>query len=616
MSDTTVFTARRIHTMAADQPVATAVAVRAGRIVAVGSEVEVVAALGSDAYRNDTTLADHVLVPGLIDQHLHPLLAATTLATEVIAPEDWELPGRTFRAAATPAEYDARLAAAHASAGPDDDWLLTWGFHRLWHGELDRARLDAVSATRPIGVWQRSCHEFHLNSAAVERLGLTEEWRQSKGPWGEMIDLERGHFWELGAMNALLPKLAPQLMSRERMTRGLHQLVAYLRANGVTAFNEPGIVWAVEPWDLYEQILGADDVPLLSTFMVDGRTQSARGITGQAALDDAREQVARAPEGKVRMLDGHVKLFADGAIISQLMQMREPYLDDEGRPDEHHHGEWLMTPAEYGAMFETYWEAGWQIHTHVNGDRGLDMVLDTLERCSVARPRPDHRAVVVHFANSTEDQVDRIARLGAIVSANPYYPVGFADKYALHGLGPERADVMVRSRSVLDRGVPLSFHSDLPMGPAAPLQLAAFAVNRRTVGGRVAGPEQCITVGEALHAVTLGAAHSWRMEHDLGSIEPGKLATFTVLAADPFEVDPTRLGDVPVAGVVYEGRWSPVPSAERRAQARSARVVALPGHGSGGDECEPHQGGCSCVAARALARAYRATIDAWRGSAA
>ena len=81
-------------------------------------------------------------------------------------------------------------------------------------------------------------------------------------------------------------------------------------------------------------------------------------------------------------------------------------------------------------------------------------------------PRPDHRSVIVHFANSNEEQVGRIARLGALVSANPYYPVGFADKFGEVGLGPQRADAMVRANSVLKTDIPLSYHSDLPIAPA------------------------------------------------------------------------------------------------------------------------------------------------------
>ncbi|MCK7475911.1 MAG: amidohydrolase family protein [Rhodopseudomonas palustris] len=147
---------------------------------------------------------------------------------------------------------------------------------------------------------------------------------------------------------------------------------------------------------------------------------------------------------------------------------------------------------------------------------------------------------------------------GAIVSANPYYPVGFADKYAKVGLGPERADVMVRAASVLKHNIPLSYHSDLPMGPAAPLLLASYGVNRVTASGRVAEPEQRISVDDALRAITIGAAHSWRQETRLGSIAPGKIANFTVLGQDPYAVDPLKLHDVPIWGTVFEGRVYPV----------------------------------------------------------
>lgn len=551
MTSTTVFTARRVITMDPDAPEATAVAVQGGRVVAVG-RIEDLRDIGTV----DDTFADAVLLPGLIDQHLHPVLGAATLVTEVIAIEDWVLPERTFPAAHSPEDYRSRLVAADAGL-PPNEWLVSWGYHELWHGPLDRAALDAVSATRPIAVWQRSCHEYFLNTAAIDALGLTAEQMAGQGPASDMVDFEAGHWWEAG-MNLLLPHLAPVMMSPERIAAGLNQMVEYLHRNGVTAINEPGIMWAVEPWDLYQQILGADDAPFTSTFLVDARTQADSGMDPADAVADAESQIARAPLGKVRLLPKQVKLFADGAIISQLMQMREPYLDDAGHPDLCHHGEWMMQPEVFRAFFGAYWAAGWQPHVHVNGDAGLDVVLDAVEECMTTHPRTDHRTVIVHFANSTEEQVDRIARLGCIVSANPYYPVGFADQYAAHGLGAQRADTMVRAASVLARGVSLSLHSDLPMGPAAPLALASFAVNRRTPAGRVVAPEQRISVHDALRAITSEAAYSWRMEGELGSITPGKAATFTVLAEDPYQVDPERLADIAVLGTVYEGRWFPV----------------------------------------------------------
>ena len=158
------------------QPIAEAVAVRDDRIVAVGRLDAVVAALGGEPYEIDASLSDRVILPGLIDQHLHPILGATTLATEVIATEDWVLPDRTFPAAHSHDEYVRRLRAAVArmSADDPDEWLFSWGYHQLWHGELSRQILDEISPTRPIGVWQRSCHEFYFNTPALESLGLLD----------------------------------------------------------------------------------------------------------------------------------------------------------------------------------------------------------------------------------------------------------------------------------------------------------------------------------------------------------------------------------------------------------------------------------------------------------
>jgi predicted amidohydrolase YtcJ len=590
-----------IRTVDPAQPLAEAVAVEGDRIVAVGDLADVVAAVGPEHVLDDR-FADRVLVPGLIDQHLHPVLGASTLSTAVIATEDWVLPEQTFPAAHSHDEYLARLRTAEAELDDPDEWLFSWGYHRLWHGTLDRSVLDTVSSTRPIGVWQRSCHEFFLNSAAIDTLGITADEVAAAGELAATIDLDRGHFWERGFMSFLMQRLSPVFMTPERLTRGLHQMVAYLHQNGVTAINEPGAQLAAGAWQLYQAILGADDTPFSSTFLVDARGPADRGVSIDDALASAAEIIAERSEGKVRFLPGQVKLFADGAIISQLMQMREPYVDEHGEPDPDHHGEWLMEPDVFTERALAYWHAGYQLHVHVNGDAGLDLVLDTLERCLAEAPRDDHRTVIVHFANSTPGQCDRIAELGAIVSSNPYYPVGFADKYAEWGLGPERADVMTRNRSIVDRGVSLSFHSDLPMGRSDPIGMMHSAVNRITQSGRVAGPEERIDAAAALRAVTIEAAHSWRREHELGSIEVGKYATFTVLDADPLAVDPMTLDEIDVLGVVFEGRWMPVPDGLSRTSQSTPRasVISLP--------CDDHEEhGCACEMAAAMSRHVRAS---------
>lgn len=548
----TVFLAAKIVTMEAANPTAEAVAIAGKRIVAVGRLDEVKAALGDQPYQLDETFKARVVMPGFIDQHLHPVLGALTLAVVVIAPEDWVLPDKTFKASDSEADYRARLKAAEGGIANPSDWLISWGYQPLWHGPLNRSVLDGVSSSRPIAVWHRSCHELFFNTAALDQLGITEASTKGKGLWSEQSNWAEGHFWE-GGLNLAMTPFLKVLVTPERLSFGLKQMVAYEHSKGVTAYNEPGALYTPDMWKVYEQILGAADTPMYSTFIADGR-----GIPDRVGMDKAlaatAEQIAVAPDsagGKLMFFPGQVKLFADGAIISQLMQMKDGYLDG-------HQGAWILTPDEIEARSKLYWDAGYRLHIHVNGDLGLKVVLDMLERRMHENPRPDHRSVIVHFANSSEDQVARIARLGAIVSANPYYPVGFADKFGEFGLGPARADVMVRARSVVDHDIPLSYHSDLPMGPSDPLYLAWCGVNRITPSGRVAGPEQRVSVDQALRAITIEAAYSWRKETELGSIAPGKIANFTVLEADPYAVPPETLKDVPVWGTVFEGRLYPV----------------------------------------------------------
>ena len=442
-----------------------------------GSLDEVKAALGDLKFTVNDTFQSKVVLPGLIDQHLHPFLGALTLATEVIATEDWVLPGRTFKAANSSEEYLARLKAADAALADKNEWLFSWGYHKLWHGKLDRKTLDAVSATRPIMIWQRSCHEFYLNTAAIKALGLTEAAMQGKGDASKMFNWEEGHWWETG-LNLVIQPILKVFATPERMVFGLKQMVAYLHQNGVTAYMEPGALLTPDIWKLYQQILGAENTPFYSYFVVDARTQVDSGLGLAESLADTEKQIALAPQGKVSFFPSQIKLFADGAIISQLMQMQDGYTDG-------HHGEWMMTPKNLDQRAQLYWNAGYQLHIHVNGDLGLETVLNVLERRMRENPRADHRSVIVHFACSTEEQVARIARLGAIVSANPYYTVGFADKYAKFGLGPPAR----RCDGALRLGAETPHPALLPLRPAHGTQRPA---------------QFCLVRGQSGHALRPG----------------------------------------------------------------------------------------------------------------
>jgi predicted amidohydrolase YtcJ len=246
-----------------------------------------------------------------------------------------------------------------------------------------------------------------------------------------------------------------------------------------------------------------------------------------------------------------VKLFADGAIFSQLMQVREPYIDG-------HQGEWMTDLEVFERAFRIYWDAGYQIHIHVNGDAGLDRVLNALEKNIRRYPRYNHRTTIVHFAVSAKDQVVRIKQLGCLVSGNPYYVTSLADQYSKVGLGPQRANELVRMGDVERAGISYSYHSDMPMAPADPLFLMWCGVNRITTSGRVAGENQRVSREGALTAVTIEAAYSLKMENELGCIVSGKLANFTILDNNPVTCDPMKIRDIGVWGTVHEGRVLPV----------------------------------------------------------
>lgn len=589
---TTIFTAREIITLNPAKPKAQAVAVVGDRILAVGTLEELRAAAGSQPSVVDDRFAGHVMVPGFIAQHDHPFLAALTMQSEIISIEDWELPSGTVKAAQDRNEYMARLAAAEKAMKNPDEVLLTWGFHHYFHGKLTRADLDRISTARPIIVWHRSAHEFIVNSRAMDVFGVTREFVAGfPASAQEQSNFEEGHFWEQGLF-AVIGKLAPAVATPERIRAGLEFLVSYLQANGVTLGCEPGGILSKPLQDAENAVLSSSSNPFRFYFIADGKSLVA--AYPQTALEET-EKLLTWGQGHTAFLPKRVKLFADGAIYSQAMQLRDAYTDG-------HKGEWMMDLLFFRRSFRIYWDAGYQIHVHVNGDAGLDMVLNTLEENMRRAPRHDHRTVIVHFAVSAKDQVERIRSLGAIVSGNPYYTAALADQYGKAGLGPERADEMVRLGDVERAGIPFSLHSDMPMAPAQPLFLMHCAVNRFTKSGRVAGEQQRISREGALRAVTLDAAHSLLMEKEVGSIVAGKLANFTVLSDNPVTCEASAINDIAVIATVHEGRvFHP------KREARQASGMRLPKDFTPllasfqTQSTHQHTGACGCSTGKAFA---------------
>jgi predicted amidohydrolase YtcJ len=247
----------------------------------------------------------------------------------------------------------------------------------------------------------------------------------------------------------------------------------------------------------------------------------------------------------VRFLPKRVKLLADGAFYSQLMQMEEGYLDG-------HHGEWIMPPTELQQAARIFWQAGYQLHIHVNGDKGLNVVLDVISELNKEMPR-NHKTVLHHYGYAGAAHAKRLAQLGISVSANPFYLWALGDKYADIGLGPERAHNITRLGDLEKHGVPLSFHSDLPMAPASPLKLASIAASRISAAGNLLAPRQRVSVATALRAITLDAARAIQQDNLIGSIEVGKLADFTVLDQDPLFVTAEKLAAIKVHATIVGG---------------------------------------------------------------
>jgi len=543
---TVVYTAQKIITMDESMPEVTAVAVADGRIVAVGSLEQVREQLGNQSYDVVDTFEDKVLVPGFIDNHLHPLLVGGfVLQMHLITPFDWNLPGGRVEAVRGKDAYLARLREIESGMEDPDEILWTWGHHSLFHGDVWREDLDEISSTRPIVVWARSFHEVVLNSPALEELGIED-------PEHPQVDWMKGWFMEAGYKQHFLFNVAPFLLQPERLMPALQQAGEVMHLGGITTAADmaAGAMDVDGEWTAEQAAYENEETPFRVLHIPVGSEVIASRYGG---LEGAADFYATLPERNTHRLRWvkQVKLFADGAFYSQLMQMQEGYTDG-------HEGQWIMPPDELERAARAFWNQGFQIHVHVNGDLGMKVTLDVLERLLEEDPRDDHRFTLHHSGYFTEEQAQRIAELGAAVSAQPYYLYTLGDKYAQVGLGPGRAHYMVRLKSLLDNGVKVSLHSDFTMAPAEPLRLAWVAVNRFSASGEVLGPGERITVGQALRAVTIDAAYAIQMEDEIGSIVAGKLADFTVLEQDPYEVGADELKDIPIWGTVFEGRLFPI----------------------------------------------------------
>ncbi|MFO1005693.1 MAG: amidohydrolase [Planctomycetaceae bacterium] len=613
---TTVYVAKEFITIDPKNPRAQAVAVRSGRFVAVGTLDDVQAAAGTGA-KVDRTFDGKVVIAGFVEQHVHPVLAALTMNTKVISIEDWDAIDGFSPAVRDPQGYGERLKQALADHKDKTQPFVTWGYHHYMHGEMSRTLLNQLAPDFAVIVWHRSGHELILNDAALKLTGIDEQLIASLPMSAqEQIHLEKGHFFEQGAIS-VLGKVAPFMASPASFKNGLEYSVKYYHRNGITVCCEPGGFVAKPVQDAINSVYSGEDVPFNHFFMADGKTFAARNPKDPQALIKDSEEILNWGQGRTAYLPKQVKLFTDGAIFSQLMQMKDGYTDG-------HKGAWIIDPPVFSYAFQSYWDAGFQIHVHNNGDAGFDVVLGELEKAMKRAPRQDHRTVLVHFGFAQQDQVKKWIELGGIVSSNPYYVTALAGPYEKIGIGPDRAKNIAPHKYVLDQKGSLSFHSDMPMAPAKPMQLVWAAVNRTTYEGQTAGPEHRVPLDIAIRAITINAAYSIQQEKEIGSIEVGKRANLTVLEQSPYDVPADQLKDIIVWGTMLEGRVQPVTKPEKTTSRRDsprtpdqeailARYAARVGEGvthtPATSACPT---GCSCQLSQILAKLIVTQLDSQR----
>lgn len=541
----TLFTARSVITMNPSQPRAEAVLVDDKRVLEVGSVESFSPWLEGREHRVDDLFADCVICPGFIDPHLHPTMAAVLLPMAFITALRWRLPWGTVEPVQTETAFDERLAELCYS-GDTASPLFTWGYHQLWHGEMSRRRINAVSATRPVVVWHRSFHEVYMNDAALSMCNVTAE---SVRP-ASQIDFERGHFFENG-LGFAINRLNPWILAPEWQKLGLERLKEVVRHGGHTTIGDlaTGLFDFETEWNGLKDVIEQEDTPFRVRLVAHGMRLRAGGRTDAEGAEFAAALVERNTH---RLKFGkHIKMFADGAFFSQLAQMLPPgYIDG-------HEGEWLMAPDALESAVRAYWQQGFQVHVHVCGDMGVELAIDVLEKMQAEHPRFDHGFTFEHFGFCNHEQIRRIHALGGQISANVYYLHELSDAYSTTGIGYERASQMARVGSAMAEGINVTFHSDFTMAPAEPLNSLWVAVNRLSHTGEVMCAEECVSPQQGLEAITINAARVLGLADEVGSLRSGKLADFTVLAEDPLTVSPLDLRDIKIVATVFEGRVFP-----------------------------------------------------------
>lgn len=507
-----------------------AVAVVGGRIAALGAPEEILPLRRPHTRVLD--VAGGCVLPGLTDAHLHILGYALTLERLALA----DLPG-----------LDALLARVRAAAAarPAGEWILGRGWEQeQWPGGClpTRHDLDAAAPEHPVYLVRACGHIAVANSLALRLAGIGPG---TPDPAGGAIDREPG-----GVPTGVLRENALRLVAAvvpapgpARKAELLRRAMGQCLELGITQVQTDDVHQAGGldgALDLFGQVAGPEGVPVRVTLMLP-----------IACFAEAQQRGMGTGWGSEWLRFGHVKIFADGSLGGRTAALRAPYADDPAT-----RGLYLYEREELFRLVQAVHVAGSQLGVHAIGDGASHLVLDAIAAAQQVRPRADHRHRLIHCQITGTDTLQGYREAGVVADIQPVFLRTDGHWYARR-VGPERAATSYAWKAILDLGIPACGGSDCPVEPLNPLWGIFCAVTRQDLGGYPPGgwqPEQRLTVAQALHLFTAGAAHATFEEGFRGTLAPGLAADLTVLDRDPFAVAPAELKDLRVRATVVAGR--------------------------------------------------------------
>jgi len=504
---------------------ADAVAIRDGRVVAVGS-FEVLAARLRGRETRVEDFRPGVAVPGLVDAHAH-LLGQGLLGLDLLGTR-------------SAGEVAARVAAAVEKARPGE-WIIgrRWD-QNDWPEKAfpDRAELDRVAPDHPVCLTRIDGHAAWVNSRALARSGIDADTADPPGgrihrdprtgePTGILVD---------NAM-ALVKRPVPD---RAAKRRAILRAAAECHRLGLTGIHDAGV--DEEGLSIYRELYDADALHLRVYAMIAGPGRLLERYLARGPEVDAHDG---------RLTVRAVKLYADGALGSRGAALLEPYTDAPGE-----RGLLVTPPEQLRAISFRAADAGLQVCVHAIGDRANRIVLDTFAACRARTGATDARHRVEHAQVLHPDDIPRFGELGVIASMQPTHLTSDMP-WARDRLGPERVKGAYAWRRLLESGARICAGSDFPIEHVNPLYGLHSAITRRRTdspGEGVYGADQCMTPEEALRAFTTEAAWAAFQEEDRGVLSPGRRADITVLPFDPLRVDPERLRTARIVATIVGGR--------------------------------------------------------------